>query len=86
MDLDDPRSEISPGAYQWTSRLFDLLRKFLKVNVRLHHDEGQLERGDIFVFNHFARFETFIPQYLIYKECGADGWVKKTEKELASFS
>jgi len=71
MDLDDPQNEISPKAYQWTSRLFDLLRKFLKVNVRLHHDEGQLEKGDIFVFNHFARFETFIPQYLIYKECGA---------------
>ena len=71
MDLDDSPNEINPAAYQWTSRLFDLLRKFLKVNVRLHHDEGQLESGDIFVFNHFARFETFIPQYLIYKECGA---------------
>jgi esterase/lipase len=71
MDFDDSPNEISPAAYEWTSRLFDLLRKFLKVNVRLHHDEGQLENGDIFVFNHFARFETFIPQYLIYKECGA---------------
>ncbi|HEX9584941.1 MAG TPA: alpha/beta hydrolase [Gammaproteobacteria bacterium] len=69
--LEDPRFQISPSAYEWTSRLFDLLRKFLKVQVEMHHDEGQIESGDIFVFNHFARFETFIPQYLIYKKTGA---------------
>ena len=69
--LEDERFQISPSAYEWTSRLFDLLRKFLKVNFEMHHDEGQIESGDVFVFNHFARFETFIPQYLIYKQTGA---------------
>ena len=33
----------------------------LKVNVDLHHSEGQIDEGEIFLFNHFARFETFIP-------------------------
>jgi dicarboxylate--CoA ligase PimA len=47
------------------------LRRRLGVNVRFHHTEGQLESGQIFLFNHFARFETFIPQYLIYQHTGA---------------
>lgn len=37
----------------------------------MHHDEGQVADGEIFLFNHFARFETFIPQYLIYQEDGS---------------
>jgi esterase/lipase len=63
--------EISPATYEWTSRLFTLLRKVLAVNLELHHREAQIADGDIFLFNHFARFETFIPQYLIYMESGA---------------
>ncbi len=70
MISDEAQYEISPSAYEWTSRLFDLLRKILKVKVNFHHDEGQIEESEIFVFNHFARFETFIPQYLIYKRTG----------------
>lgn len=64
-------TEISASAYQWTYRAMSVLEKRLGVRIRLHHDEGQIEAGDIFVFNHFARFETFIPQYLIYRETGA---------------
>ncbi len=63
--------EISPPTYEWTSRLFTLLRKVLAVNLKLHHRDAQIADGDIFLFNHFARFETFIPQYLIYMESGA---------------
>lgn len=62
--------EINPGTYEWTSRLFTLLRKVLAVNLKLHHADAQIEDGDIFLFNHFARFETFIPQYLIFMESG----------------
>jgi esterase/lipase/1-acyl-sn-glycerol-3-phosphate acyltransferase len=62
---------LNPAAYQWTGRFMRFFRRVLKVNVRLHHDEGQVEAGDIFVFNHFARFETFIPQYLFWEHCGA---------------
>ncbi len=63
--------EINSATYEWTSRLFTLLRKVLAVNLKLHHRDAQIADGDIFLFNHFARFETFIPQYLIHIESGA---------------
>ena len=63
--------ELNAATYEWTSRLFSLLRKVLAVNLKLHHRDAQIADGDIFLFNHFARFETFIPQYLIYMESGA---------------
>ncbi|MCK5363349.1 MAG: alpha/beta hydrolase, partial [Gammaproteobacteria bacterium] len=63
--------EINSATYEWTSRLFTLLRKVLAVNLKLHHRDAQIADGDIFLFNHFARFETFIPQYLIHMESGA---------------
>jgi len=63
--------EINSATYEWTSRLFTLLRKVLAVNLKLHHRDAQIVDGDIFLFNHFARFETFIPQYLIHMESGA---------------
>jgi esterase/lipase len=63
--------EINSTTYEWTSRLFTLLRKVLAVNLKLHHRGTQIADGDIFLFNHFARFETFIPQYLIHMESGA---------------
>ena len=63
--------EVSPLAYQLTARIFRFIEKFLGVHIKLHHSHGQIAAGDIFLFNHFARFETFIPQYMIYKETGA---------------
>jgi esterase/lipase len=63
---------ISPAAYRWTARLFGVVRRMLGVNVIMHHDAGQLEGGDIFAFNHFARFETFIPQYILYERLGVE--------------
>ncbi len=62
---------ISPTVYDWTGRTISLLERFLKINVKLHGTRQELEAGEIFLFNHFARFETFIPQYLIYREIGA---------------
>ena len=38
--------------------------------MKLHADT-QLQQGDIFLFNHFSRFETFIPQFLIFEQTGA---------------
>ena len=63
--------QISSKAYDWTCWGLELLEKVLKVSIKLHEEKGRLEEGDIFVFNHFARFETFIPQYLIYQSTGA---------------
>lgn len=70
MDLEN-EVEISTSAYEWSIRLLSLAERMLRINIKMHHDEGQLDGGEIFLFNHFARFETFIPQYLIYKETGA---------------
>ena len=63
------------GNYDRCVRLFRTTRKLLKLNIKLQDDSNQpsrrtIEQGDIFLFNHFARFETFIPQYLIYAETG----------------
>ncbi len=62
--------EFDHGNYEWSVRTFTLVRKLLSVKLKLHHQEGRIRQGDIFLFNHFARFETFIPQYLIYRGSG----------------
>lgn len=64
------------STYDWCVKAFRTTRKLLKLNIKLHDEPGQpckqtIEQGDIFLFNHFARFETFIPQYLIHAETGA---------------
>jgi len=63
-------ADINPSTYQWSVRFFSILKRLLGVNIKMHHQEGQIESGEIFLFNHFARFETFIPQYLIYEKNG----------------
>ncbi|MCW8889031.1 MAG: alpha/beta fold hydrolase [Sedimenticola sp.] len=63
--------KINISTYEWSVRLFSTLKRLLSVNIKMHHDKGQVAQGEIFLFNHFARFETFIPQYLIYQESGA---------------
>lgn len=62
--------KISERNYKRTRLVLDILRRFLKVNIKVHSHTDQFEKGDIFLFNHFARFETFIPQYLIFEETG----------------
>ncbi len=63
--------QVNQSTYDWSVRVFRTLKKLLSVNVKLHSEHNKLEQGEIFLFNHFARFETFIPQYLIYEETGA---------------
>ena len=63
--------EINEATYLWSVRLFSLLRRVAKVNLKLHDSEKRMNDGDIFLFNHFARFETFIPQYFVHQETGA---------------
>lgn len=62
--------DIDENIYDWSVRVIRSLIKLLKVNMKLHADQNDLQ-GDIFLFNHFSRFETFIPQFLIYEETGA---------------
>lgn len=63
--------KINISTYQWSVRIFSTIKRLLSVNIKMHHDRGQVAKGEIFLFNHFARLETFIPQYLIYQETGA---------------
>ncbi|MFT5504057.1 MAG: esterase/lipase/1-acyl-sn-glycerol-3-phosphate acyltransferase [Gammaproteobacteria bacterium] len=73
MDLPD-NIAINHRTYQLCVRAFRTARKLLKLNIKLHADDDSYDaarQGDIFLFNHFARFETFIPQYLLHEEVGA---------------
>lgn len=77
---EDPLA-LNTKAYDWCVRAFRAVEGYLGLGVTLHdpeHDPGAgdggtgvLGRGHIFLFNHFARFETIIPPYLIYSRTGA---------------
>lgn len=62
--------DIDSTYYKRSVKLFAAVKKLLSVNLELHAD-AQVLQGDIFLFNHFSRFETFIPQFLIYEKTGA---------------
>lgn len=62
---------INEGTYQWCVRAFALLEKRLGLKIRTHGTDGKVAAGQIFLFNHFARFEAIVPQYLIHRETGA---------------
>lgn len=61
---------VSEKHYNWYRHLFQVLEKRLGLNIKVHGDQELLSQGDIFTFNHFARFETVIPPYIIYKASG----------------
>jgi esterase/lipase/1-acyl-sn-glycerol-3-phosphate acyltransferase len=63
--------EINQLRYKWSVRLFRLVSAALKVKLTLHDEHNLVSHGQILVINHFSRFETFIPQYLIHEETGA---------------
>lgn len=69
--IDDKELTLSPRAYEWASRAFEAVENHLGLRVRLHDDDHVMADGHIFLFNHFARFETVIPPYLIYRGTGA---------------
>ncbi|MDJ0895350.1 MAG: alpha/beta fold hydrolase [Alphaproteobacteria bacterium] len=62
---------INETTYRWCVRTFALLQKRLGLRINVHHADDKIETGQIFLFNHFARFETIVPQYLIYQQTGA---------------
>ncbi|TAN52072.1 MAG: alpha/beta hydrolase, partial [Methylococcaceae bacterium] len=66
---DDRWGNIDADIYDWSIKVFRALRKMLSVNVQMDA-ASQINQGDIFLFNHFSRFETFIPQYMIYEQTG----------------
>jgi esterase/lipase len=66
-----PEFVINEPMYDWCVRGFSLLRRRLGMSITSHADDGLIEAGQIFPFNHFARFETIIPQYFIHQATGA---------------
>ncbi len=66
----DDWPDIDTKLYNRSVKLFNAVKNMLSVKLDLHTDPQFLE-GDIFLFNHFSRFETFIPQFLIYEQTGA---------------
>ncbi len=59
---------INESTYRWCARAFSFLYNRLGITITLH-DPGELaQEGQIFLFNHFARFETVVPPYLLYRE------------------
>ncbi len=66
-----PEFEINEAFYEWCVRAFSLLRRRLGINIKVHDADGHIEAGQIFLFNHFARIETVIPQYFIHQATGA---------------
>ena len=62
--------DIDSATYERTGAIFRSVKKMLGVKMKLHA-QNQAEQGDIFLFNHFSRFETFIPQILIHEKTGA---------------
>jgi hypothetical protein len=53
--------------YENSRRAFQAAEDYLGIKLFIHAEEGVLESGQIFLFNHFARFETVIPAYVFYK-------------------
>ncbi len=68
---DEEKFAINEGSYDRIVRSFEIVRKRLGLNIMVHHDDGQMKRGQIFLFNHFARFETVIPAFLLHQATGA---------------
>ncbi len=66
-----PAPEINENTYEWCVRAFSVLHDRLGINIKVHGADDKLEDGQIFLFNHFARFETVIPQYIIHEATGA---------------
>ncbi|NQU61326.1 MAG: hypothetical protein HQ512_09365, partial [Rhodospirillales bacterium] len=66
-----PVPEINETTYKWCVRAFSVLHDRLGINLKVHGAEGKIDDGQIFLFNHFARFETVIPQYIIHEATGA---------------
>ncbi|MDD1616713.1 MAG: alpha/beta hydrolase [Methylococcaceae bacterium NSP1-2] len=70
MSYSNDWSDIDTRLYKRSVKAFSTVKNMLSVKMKLHADT-QVSQGDIFLFNHFSRFETFIPQFLIFEKTGA---------------
>ena len=61
--------DIDKTLYNRSVKVIGTVKKMLSVKLKLHADT-QVQQGELFLFNHFSRFETFIPQFLIFEQTG----------------
>lgn len=61
---------LQKGLYGKYMHIFELLQGRTRLTLKLAQEGDALEEGDIFLFNHFTRFETMVPPYVIFKETG----------------
>lgn len=61
---------IDKEVYDWCLKNFGRVEENFGLNLNVHIEDSTLEDGQIFLFNHFARFETGIPPYIFYKRAG----------------
>lgn len=62
--------EINTTAYDWCVKAFAIARDRLGMTLNTNCSTDIIDQGQIFVFNHFARFETVVPQYIIHRTTG----------------
>ena len=58
--------DINEQTYRLTYNGLKILLNISPLDVNIHNLGDKAAGGSIFLFNHFTRFETFIPQYLLY--------------------
>ncbi len=64
--------QIDTGKYDLAVKTFSRIKRMFGLNIKVHGNENKvIDNGQIFLFNHFARFETMIPPYIIHRETGA---------------
>lgn len=63
---------INTKSYDFAGSTFRRFERIFGLNIKVVGNENDaLKNGEIFLFNHFARFETLIPPYIIHREEGA---------------
>lgn len=69
--MNNKNYQISVDTYNNCLRTFQTIEDRFGISVHVIDEDKLLDKGQIFVFNHFARFEAAIPIYFIYKATGA---------------
>jgi long-chain acyl-CoA synthetase len=70
-DTPEHSYQINEKTYANYIRAIQILDNSIGLNLKIHNADELLNTGQIFLFNHFARFETIIPPYIIFKNTGA---------------
>lgn len=60
--------KVKDSTYARYMSVMDTVRNHLHIFLQTTQQNNALAMGDIFLFNHFTRFETALPPYLIFKK------------------